>query len=113
MTQPAYVFPSLKTIFHTIGDLAEDGVLLSATLATIKSVLIGGVISFVVGTLVGFGLARFESFTGPMLNFVQTVPYVVWALMSLIWFGLTPFSVVFTIVVAAFPIVSFNVAAGL
>ena len=113
MTQPAYVFPPLKTILRTIGDLAEEGVLLSATLATVKSVLIGSVISFVVGTLVGFSLARFESFTGPMLNFVQTVPYVVWALMSLIWFGLTPFSVVFTIVIAAFPIVSFNVAAGL
>ena len=113
MTQPAYVFPPLKTILRTIGDLAEEGVLLSATLATVKSVLIGAVVSFVVGTLVGFALARFESFTGPMLNFVQTVPYVVWALMSLIWFGLTPFSVVFTIVVAAFPIVSFNVAAGL
>lgn len=113
MTHPAYVFPPLTKILSTIGDLAREGELLSATLSTIKSVAIGAIISFIVGTLVGFALAKFESFTGPMLNFVQTVPYVVWALMSLIWFGLTPFSVVFTIVVAAFPIISFNVAAGL
>lgn len=112
-TQPAYVFPPLGEILKTIGLLHEEGLLIQATLATLKSVLIGAVISFVFGTLVGFALARFESFTGPILNFVQTVPYVVWALMALIWFGLTPFSVVFTIVVAAFPIVSFNVAAGL
>jgi ABC-type nitrate/sulfonate/bicarbonate transport system permease component len=113
MTQPAYVFPPLGTILKTIGLLHEEGLLIPATLATLKSVLIGAVVSFIFGTLVGFALARFDSFTGPILNFVQTVPYVVWALMALIWFGLTPFSVVFTIVVAAFPIVSFNVAAGL
>ncbi|TQK01115.1 ABC transporter permease [Herbaspirillum sp. SJZ107] len=112
-TQPAYVFPPLGEIFKTIGLLHEEGVLIPATLVTIKSVLIGAVISAIVGTLIGFALARFDAFTGPILNFVQTVPYVVWALMALIWFGLTPFSVVFTIVVAAFPIVSFNVAAGL
>ncbi|MDB5764828.1 MAG: nitrate transporter permease [Herminiimonas sp.] len=112
-TQPAYVFPSLQTIFRTLGLLANDGVLLKATLATVQSVAIGAVLSLVVGTLVGFALARFEVFTSPLVNFVQTVPYVVWALMSLIWFGLTQFSVVFTIFVAGFPIVSFNVAAGL
>jgi ABC-type nitrate/sulfonate/bicarbonate transport system permease component len=112
-TQPAYVFPPLGEILKTIGLLYDDGLLVQATLATLHSVAIGAAISLVVGILVGFALARFESFTGPILNFVQTVPYVVWALMALIWFGLTPFSVVFTIVVAAFPIVSFNVAAGL
>lgn len=112
-TQPAYVFPPLGAILDTIGVLHHDGLLIPATLATVKSVALGAVISSLVGTLVGFSLARFDAFTGPILNFVQTVPYVVWALMALIWFGLTPFSVVFTIVVAAFPIVSFNVAAGL
>jgi ABC-type nitrate/sulfonate/bicarbonate transport system permease component len=112
-TQPAYVFPPLGTIFQTIGSLAHDGVLLTASLATIQSVAIGAILSLVVGTLIGFALARFETFTSPLLNFAQTVPYVVWALMSLIWFGLTQFSVVFTIFIAAFPIVSFNVAAGL
>lgn len=112
-TQPAYVFPPLGEILDTIGVLHQDGLLLPATLATLRSVAIGAIVSLVFGTLIGFALARFEAFTSPLLNFVQTVPYVVWALMALIWFGLTPFSVVFTIVVAAFPIVSFNVAAGL
>ncbi|THC39298.1 nitrate ABC transporter permease [Massilia sp. Mn16-1_5] len=112
-TQPAYVFPRLGTILETVGQLHHEGLLIPATLATLRSVVIGAVISFIFGTAVGFALARFDAFTSPILNFVQTVPYVVWALMALIWFGLTPFSVVFTIVVAAFPIVSFNVAAGL
>ncbi|HEY4074500.1 MAG TPA: ABC transporter permease subunit, partial [Herbaspirillum sp.] len=112
-TQPAYVFPSLGVIFHKIASLGADGILLSATLSTVQSVLIAAVISQVVGTLVGFSLAKYASFTTPLLNFAQTVPYVVWALMSLIWFGLTKTSVIFTITVAAFPLVAFNVAAGL
>lgn len=113
LTQPSYIFPSLGTIVRTISDLAQDGILVSASWSTIQSVAIGGTLSLVLGTLVGFALARFETFTAPLLNFTQTVPYVVWALMSLIWFGLTKFSVIFTILVAAFPIISFNVAAGL
>jgi ABC-type nitrate/sulfonate/bicarbonate transport system permease component len=112
-TQPPYIFPSLGKILLTIADFHEEGILISASLVTLKSVVIGSVLSIIVGTLVGFALARYESFTGPLLNFAQTVPYVVWALMSLIWFGLTQASVVFTIFVAAFPVVSFNVAAGL
>src|SRR5437870_4482753 len=113
MTQPPYVFPSLATVFRDIGRFAADGTLLPATMATAKSVAIGAALSLVIGTLIGFALARVEAFTSPLLNFVQTVPYVVWALMAMIWFGLTQFSVVFTIFIAAFPIVSFNVAAGL
>lgn len=112
-TQPAYVFPSLVVILKTIVSLAADGTLFPATFSTIQSVCIGAALSLVLGTLIGFALAKYEVFTSPLLNFTQTVPYVVWALMSLIWFGLTRSSVVFTIFVAAFPIVSFNVAAGL
>ncbi len=113
MMQPPYIFPSLSKVLGDIWQFGADGVLLQATLATTKSVVIGAIVSLLVGTLTGFALARYEAFTGPLLNFVQTVPYVVWALMAMIWFGLSQFSVVFTIFVAAFPIVSFNVAAGL
>jgi ABC-type nitrate/sulfonate/bicarbonate transport system permease component len=112
-TQPAYVFPSLRTIFNTLIGFLHDGSLWSASIATIQSVAVGSLLSMVLGVAVGFALARFPAMTGPLLNFTQTVPYVVWALMSLIWFGLSKFSVIFTIVVAAFPIVSFNVASGL
>ncbi|HEY4318645.1 MAG TPA: ABC transporter permease subunit [Herbaspirillum sp.] len=112
-TQPAYVFPSLGMIFKTIVSLAQDGILWSATWSTIQAVLLAAFIAMFSGTVIGFWLARYETFTTPLLNFVQTIPYVVWALMSLIWFGLTKTSVVFTIVIAAFPLVSFNVAAGL
>lgn len=112
-TQPAYVFPSLPTIFRTLYGFGVDGSLWTASLVTIQSVAIGAVISLVLGTAIGFLLARFPTMTSPLLNFAQTVPYVVWALMSLIWFGLSKTSVIFTIMIAAFPIVSFNVAAGL
>ena len=112
-TQPAYVFPPLRAIFHTLIGFANDGSLWTASVTTTKSVVVGSVVSIVLGTAIGFALARFPAITSPLLNFTQTVPYVVWALMSLIWFGLSRFSVIFTIVVAAFPIVSFNVASGL
>jgi ABC-type nitrate/sulfonate/bicarbonate transport system permease component len=112
-TQPTYVFPPLGIILSKVVSLGADGILWSATWSTIQSVLAAAVISMISGTVIGFWLARYETFTTPLLNLVQTIPYVVWALMSLIWFGLTKTSVIFTIVIAAFPLVSFNVAAGL
>lgn len=112
-TQKPYVFPSLLDVGRDLWGFAQDGILLKATLVTARSVAIGAVISIVFGTLIGFMLARNEAFIAPVLNFVQTVPYVVWALMAMIWFGLSLFSVIFTIFIAAFPIVSFNVAAGI
>jgi len=113
MTQPSYVFPSLVQVFADIIRFGEEGDLLKATLATAKSVALGAGASLLVGTLVGFALGKYEAFTSPILNFVQTVPYVVWALMSMIWFGLSQFAVVFTIFIAGFTVISFNVAAGL
>jgi ABC-type nitrate/sulfonate/bicarbonate transport system permease component len=112
-TQPAYVFPPLGLVLSTIRALSDDATLWTATLATVQSVSIAAVISLAIGAMIGFLLASYRSVTTPLLNFVQTIPYVVWALMSLIWFGMTKSSVVFTIAIAAFPLVSFNVAAGL
>ncbi|CAB3806990.1 hypothetical protein LMG28614_06506 [Paraburkholderia ultramafica] len=113
LTQPSYVFPSIPHIFSDIAAFAADGTLARATFATVKSVAAGAALSLIVGTLAGFALWRFEAFFAPLLNFAQTVPYVVWALMSMIWFGLTQVSVIFTIFIAGFTVIAFNVAAGL
>jgi ABC-type nitrate/sulfonate/bicarbonate transport system permease component len=111
--QPPFVFPPLSAVFRDIASFAESGALLEATVTTTRSVALGALLSLAGGVILGFGFAKFTSVFGPFLNFVQTVPYVVWALVSLIWFGLTGAAVVFTIFVAAFPIISFNVAEGL
>lgn len=112
-SQPSYLFPSIAAVFRTLLRFAREGELKSATGPTLRSVALGSGIALVAGTAIGFALAGFETFTKPLLNFVQTVPYVVWALMAMIWFGLTRSSIVFTIAIASFPTVSLNVAAGL
>ncbi|WP_048995060.1 ABC transporter permease [Burkholderia multivorans] len=113
LTQPSYVFPSLPHIAQDMASFANEGTLWRATWATLKSVVAGSTASLVVGTLAGFALKRHEAFFGPLLNFAQTVPYVVWALMSMIWFGLSQASVIFTIFIAGFTIIAYNVSAGL
>lgn len=112
-TQAPFVFPGLGVVYSSFARFVQEGELLPATLVTLHSVAIGSVLAMLIGGVAGFCLHRYEAFTSPIVNFVQTVPYIVWALMSMIWFGLTLTSVVFTIFIAAFPIVTFNVAAGL
>lgn len=111
--QAPYVFPGLGKVFESLMRFVEEGDLLPATWITLQAVVMGSLVALIIGTLAGFALHRAEAFTSPIVNFVQTVPYIVWALMSMIWFGLTQLSVVFTIFIAAFPIITFNVAAGL
>src|SRR5205814_7799354 len=56
---------------------------------------------------------RFESFSKPFLYLFQTVPSVIWALLAIVWFGLSSQSVVFVIMIVGIPLVAINVWEGL
>ncbi len=110
---PSYIFPSVADTAKEIGNLAQKGMLLSATLATVRSVVLGSVGALILGTVYGFLLFRFESFSKPFLYLLQTVPSVIWALLAIVWFGLSPGSVVFVIMIVGVPLVAINVWEGL
>ncbi len=111
--QPAYLFPSLPVVIAEIVDLGAKGTLANSTLTTVRSVLLGSAGALLLGTLYGFFLLRLEGLSKPFLYLLQTVPSVLWALLAIIWFGLSPGSVVFVVVVVGIPIVATNVWEGL
>jgi NitT/TauT family transport system permease protein/phthalate transport system permease protein len=111
--QPEYIFPSLGSVLTDIVAYAADGQLWQATLVTGRSVLLGSLAAMAAGVLYGFAMHRFGRTLGPLLNFLQTIPPIVYALMAIVWFGINFGSVVFVIFVVGFPIVALNTAEGL
>ncbi|MCL5960404.1 MAG: ABC transporter permease subunit [Chloroflexi bacterium] len=110
---PSFLFPPIHGIVEALQKLAVKGVLLDASLATVKTVALGSALALVVGILAGFALQMRESVVKPIVNLFQIVPNIVWALLAVTWFGLTPFSVVFVVVAVGFPIIGFNTWEGL
>jgi NitT/TauT family transport system permease protein/phthalate transport system permease protein len=111
--QPEYIFPSIGSVLQDILAYAGDGQLWQATLITARSVVLGSLAALLMGVLYGFAMHRFPRTCGPLLNFLQTVPPIVYALMAIVWFGINFGSVVFVIFIVGFPIVALNTAEGL
>jgi ABC-type nitrate/sulfonate/bicarbonate transport system permease component len=110
---PPYLFPSIPAVLQELWGLFHEGRLLTVTLSTVRTVLVGSVLAVLLGLLGAFILLKAEEGAKPLVNFMQTVPNIVWALLAVVWFGLTSFSVVFVILMVGTPIVALNTWEGL
>lgn len=83
--------------------------------ATLQRFAIGLAVGFVVGVILGIGIGSIR-FVRSMLNDVLLVflalPAVIWAFLTVMWFGLGWEAPVFTVVLATIPFVAVNVAQG-
>src|SRR5207249_12335464 len=71
---------------------AMDGTLATATVITMRRLLIGYLIGLVVGLPLGLLTARWKLFgdtVGTMALALQTLPSVCWVPLALLWFGQT------------------------
>src|SRR6058998_1397227 len=80
---------------------AMDGTLATATLITMRRLLIGYLIGLVVGLPLGLLTARWKLFgdtVGTMALGLQTLPSVCWVPLALLWFGQTEAAMLFVVV---------------
>lgn len=84
-------------------------------LVTIQRFSIGLVVGFVVGVILGLAIGSIR-FVRSLLNDVMLVllalPAVIWAFLTVMWFGLGWEAPVYTVILSAIPFVSVNVAQG-
>lgn len=79
----------------------RDGTLWSATLVTMKRLLIGYAFGLIVGLPLGLLTARFEFMEdtlGVMALGLQTLPSVCWVPLALLWFGQTETAMLFVVI---------------
>jgi ABC-type nitrate/sulfonate/bicarbonate transport system permease component len=84
-------------------------------LATLQRFTIGLAAGFVIGVILGIAIGSFR-FVRSLLNDVMLVflalPAVIWAFLTVMWFGLGWEAPVYTVVLATIPFVAVNVAQG-
>jgi NitT/TauT family transport system permease protein len=96
--------PSPLTVGEYLIGAARDGTMLQATVVTMKRLLIGYVLSIIVGLPLGLLTARFkfvEDTLGVLALGLQTLPSVCWIPLALLWYGQTEGAMLFVVIMGS------------
>ena len=107
--------PSPLVTFQTLLAMFEDENFRNNLFLTISRALQGLGISFVVGGFLGLLAGLFTTasvMSRPIVTILVGIPPIAWIVMAMIWFGFGGATVMFTIVVASFPIVFIGALQG-
>src|SRR5690625_7180311 len=83
--------------------------------ASFRHLLIGLVISIVIGTALGILLATVKSADetlGMMILALQSVPSIVWVPLAIIWFGFGETAIIFVVVIGGTFVMTMNIRTG-
>ncbi len=100
--------PSPQETFVSLWQMAQTPSLWEDVQVTVRRALTGFVISVLLGSALGMLAGTFATasmMSRPIITVMMGVPPIAWIVLALIWFGMTDLSVIFTVVIASFPIV--------
>jgi NitT/TauT family transport system permease protein len=95
------LLPSPWQVAIYLKDATLDGTLLTATVITMRRLLVGYIIGLIVGLPLGLLTARWKLFgdtIGTMALGLQTLPSVCWVPLALLWFGQTEAAMLFVVI---------------
>ena len=95
------LLPSPRQVVVYLEGAAMDGTLASATIVTLRRLLIGYIIGLVAGLPLGLMTARWELWQdtiGTLALGLQGLPSVCWVPLALLWFGQTEAAMLFVVV---------------
>ena len=104
-----YIFPNPFGVIESFMSLAEGGALLLAVLTSLRRVVVGYLMSIVLGLLLGILIYRVKlanEVLRPIFLGLQTLPSICWMPFAILWFGLSEAAILFVIVIGS----SFSVA---
>lgn len=102
------ILPSPKAVMWSIATLFDDSSFKMDLYLTIKRGLLGFGVSLVLGTVNGLLAGFFVTasvMSRPIVTILVGIPPIAWIVLAMIWFGLGDMTVMFTIIIASFPIV--------
>ncbi len=109
------ILPSPKETFSTLFLMLQDESMVNEILITTKRALIGFSISLVFGTLLGLLSGLFVTtsmMSRPIVTILMGMPPIAWIVLAMIWFGMGDMTVIFTVIVASFPIIFIGALQG-
>ncbi len=114
---PAYVLPPPAELGAALWALVSTGQRLSHLGATLAHIGAAIVIAFLGGALLAF-VAHYQRWSAPAIHqrlspFLSAFSGIGWTLLAAIWFGVSSFTVIFTIVAVLLPFALVNLREGL
>ena len=113
---PRVLFPSPLEVAQAFVADTLSGVLLANLWVSMKSLILGFVISCVIAIPLGYlmGLSKVtRNFFDPLVNLLQAIPGLAWIPFAILWFGLGQGAVLFIIVMSIFFPVLHNLLTGI
>jgi NitT/TauT family transport system permease protein len=114
---PAYVLPPPGELANALWALVSTGHRLTHLGATLLHIGAAIVIAFIGGALLAFA-AHYQRWSAPAIHqrmspFLSAFSGIGWTLLAAIWFGVSSFTVIFTIVAVLLPFALVNLREGL
>jgi NitT/TauT family transport system permease protein len=114
--KPRYTFPAPLDVWNTLVDQWQAGTLPKAIWLSLSRGALGFLASVAIGTPLGLIVARVKPLRtalAPMLSGLQSLPSVAWVPAGILWFGLSPATIYFVILLGAVPSIANGTIAGI
>jgi NitT/TauT family transport system permease protein len=102
------VLPSPLETFNTLFLMLQDESVIAEIKTTLYRASVGFGISLLVGTTLGLIAGFFATasmMSRPIVTILVGMPPIAWIVLAMIWFGMGDETVIFTVIVASFPII--------
>lgn len=102
------VLPSPLETFSVLIEMLKDVKLIEEAKTTLYRAFFGFGISVLFGSILGLIAGLFVTasmMSRPIVTILVGMPPIAWIVLAMIWFGMGDFTVIFTVIVASFPIV--------
>jgi NitT/TauT family transport system permease protein len=112
---PPYVLPSPGRVLGQMWVLIRSGLVFSNFLASFLKTMLGWALAIAFGVPIGLLMGRFryaKAFFHDFVYILANVPLIVYAVIALIVFGISPLGPAFVVMLEVLPGIAINVAAG-
>jgi NitT/TauT family transport system permease protein len=109
-------FPSIIQVFKSLAGLTENNTLGIAIIISIRRLIVGFIISLVIGTLIGLLMTKLKHTRedlGKLIGGLQSMPNVCWVPFAVLWFGLNEKAILFVIIIGSVFAVSMAMESGM
>jgi NitT/TauT family transport system permease protein len=104
--KPTYALPAPGDVWATLVQQGRAGHVSEAIFSSLRRAALGYAAALVIGTLVGVAVGRLRVLrtgVGSLLAALLSLPSVTWAPIGILWFGLSPTTIYFVVIMGAFP----------
>lgn len=113
--KPTYIFPGPADVWTSVVDQWQAGTLQKALWLSVSRGMLGFLLSVVIGTPLGLLVARVKvlrTALAPILSGLQSLPSVAWVPAGILWFGLSPATIYFVVLLGAVPSIANGTISG-